>query len=65
MRHRLPGLWVGLAASLRSMPTALCRILKSSSAEWTLEEVLNVIYMARINFWKIGVRAKDLSPIQR
>jgi hypothetical protein len=33
MRHRLPGLSVGLAASLRSMPTDYCEVLKSSSAK--------------------------------
>ena len=31
MRHRLPGRLVGLAASLRSMPTAVSEILKSPS----------------------------------
>ena len=32
MRRRLPGLSVGLAAMLRSLPTAFARIIKSSSA---------------------------------
>jgi hypothetical protein len=31
MRRRPPGLSVGLAASLRSMPTAYCEVSKSSS----------------------------------
>jgi hypothetical protein len=31
MRHRLPGLSAGLAASLRSMPTAALEVVKSSS----------------------------------
>jgi glucose-6-phosphate dehydrogenase assembly protein OpcA len=33
MRRCLPGLSVGLAASLRSMPTDYCEVLKSSSAK--------------------------------
>jgi hypothetical protein len=33
MRRRPPGLSVGLAASMRSMPTAFGRVLKSLSAE--------------------------------
>jgi hypothetical protein len=32
MRRRLPGRLVGLAAMLRSLPTALTRVLKLSSA---------------------------------
>jgi hypothetical protein len=33
MRRRPPGLSVGLATSLRSMPTAYCEVSKSSSTE--------------------------------
>jgi hypothetical protein len=36
MRHRPPGLSAGLAASLRSMPTALCvRFLSLHPLAWT------------------------------
>jgi hypothetical protein len=41
MRHRLPGLLVGLAASLRSMPTACCEdshILIRRSEQWSQAE---------------------------
>lgn len=33
MRHRLPGRLVGLAASLRSMPTASCEVSRSPSTK--------------------------------
>jgi hypothetical protein len=41
MRHRLPGLSVGLAASLRSMPTAVREVLKAPSTgadRWSQRE---------------------------
>ncbi len=33
IHRRLPGLWVGLAVSLRSMPTALYEVFQSLSAD--------------------------------